>query len=128
MKTTLISIAIAVALIGGAFVLFSGGGDSAPSTDNVTIIDGKQIITIDAKGRYNPRLTAAKAGIPTIIRMNTQGTFDCTAALTIPALNYQANLPPSGSAHIEVPPQEAGSKLNGICAMGMYNFEINFQS
>jgi len=129
MKTTVISILVAGVLIGGAIML-SGGKDSSnntqQATNNVTIVDGKQIITINAKGSYSPKITTAKADMPTVIKMTTQGTFDCTSALTIPSLGYRANLPPSGETLIDVPPQKAGAKIQGICAMGMYNFAVNF--
>ena len=110
--------------------MLSGGKDSSnntqQATNNVTIVDGKQIITINAKGSYSPKITTAKADMPTVIKMTTQGTFDCTSALTIPSLGYRANLPPSGETLIDVPPQKAGAKIQGICAMGMYNFAVNF--
>jgi len=129
MKTAVISILVAGVLIGGAIML-SGGKDSSnnnqQAANNVTIVDGKQIITINAKGSYSPKITTAKADMPTVIKMTTQGTFDCTSALTIPSLGYRGNLPPSGETLIDVPPQKAGTKLQGLCAMGMYNFAVNF--
>lgn len=129
-KLTVISILVAVVLIGGALMLTVGNNASSTSgaqdADNVSIVDGKQIITISAKGKYSPKQTTAKAGVPTVIKMTTQGTFDCTAGLSIPSLGYQKNLPPSGETLIDVPPQEAGTTLRGLCAMGMYNFSINF--
>lgn len=127
MKPTVIAILVAGVLIGGAIML--GGKSNQPSTgsvDNVSVIDGKQIITVDAKGGYSPKVTIAKAGIPTVLRVQTNGTFDCSSALTIPTIGYRANLPPSGVTEIEIPPQKAGTSLNGICAMGMYNFSINY--
>ena len=129
MKTTAVSILVAAVLIGGA-IMFSGGGKdsntNAPSANNVSIVDGKQIITISAKGGYSPKVTSAKAGMPTVIKVDTNGTFDCSSALTIPSLGYRSNLPPSGETAIDVPPQEVGSTVRGLCAMGMYNFAINF--
>lgn len=123
-KNTIISIIISIALIGGTLYFVS---DRSPATnENVSMENGKQIITVDAKGRYSPSATLAKADVPTILRMRTNGTFDCTAAFTIPAINYQKNLPPSGVTEIELPPQKVGSTLKGVCAMGMYNFSVNF--
>ena len=90
------------------------------------MVDGKQIITINAKGGYSPKLTTAKAVMPTVINMKTQGTFDCSSALTIPSLGISKNLPPTGETLIDVPPQNAGTTLQGHCSMGMYNFAINF--
>lgn len=37
------------------------------------------------------------------------------------------NLPPSGTTDIEIPPQKAGAVVQGLCAMGMYNFSIKFE-
>lgn len=134
MTTNYIAIAIAVALVGGA-LLYAGvrgpGGepqiaDDANNANNVSIVDGKQVIAITAKGGYSPRVTNAKAGIPTVIKMDTRGTFDCSSALAIPSIGYQKNLPPSGETTIELPPQKAGTNMRGLCAMGMYNFSINF--
>lgn len=128
-KTTALSILVAAVLIGGAILFSSGGKDSNTTTsavDNVSVVDGKQIITISAKGGYSPKVTTAKAGMPTIIKMNTNGTFDCSSALTIPSLGYRNNLPPSGETAIDVPPQKAGTTMRGLCAMGMYNFAVNF--
>lgn len=129
MKSTAISIVIAAVLIGGAIMLSGGKGSNntvSQSADNVSVVDGKQIITIDAKGGYSPKVTTAKAGVPTVIKVATNGTFDCSSALTIPSLGYRQNLPPSGETEIEVPSQKAGTTMRGLCAMGMYNFSVNF--
>ena len=135
MKINYIAIAVAVALVGGA-IAFSGAGspgagasqvtNDANNANNVSIVDGKQIIVITAKGGYSPRRTSAKAGIPTIIKMDTRGTFDCSSALAIPSIGYRNNLPPSGETAIEIPPQAVGTSMRGLCVMGMYNFSINF--
>ena len=128
-KATTISILVAAVLIGSA-IMFSGvGKDSNTNTasaNNVSIVDGKQIITISAKGGYSPKVTSAKAGMPTVIKVDTNGTFDCSSALTIPSLGYRSHLPPSGETAIDVPPQEVGATVRGLCAMGMYNFAVNF--
>ncbi len=124
MKYTIIAILVAALLIGGA--LFFGKKPSTTSVNNVTIVEGNQIIEIGAKGGYSPQQTVAKADVPTILKVTTRGTFDCSAALTIPSLNYSTMLQPSGEVLIEVPPQKAGSTLQGICGMGMYNFQVQF--
>lgn len=125
MKATIISIIIAGAVIAGAIWL-AGGGDKTASVDNVSLVNGQQIIEIKAKGGYSPRLTEAQAGVPTILKIKTTGTFDCSSALTIPELKYRFSLPLSGETLVEVPPQVAGSTLEGLCSMGMYNFQIRF--
>lgn len=128
MKTTYLSIAIAVALIGGAIAL-SGGEQSTPvaSRENVSIVDGKQIIEINVRGGYSPRQTIARANAPTVIRFVTKGTFDCSAAVSIPAVGYRKNLPQTGTTDVVIPPQAPGTTLQGLCAMGMYDMAVNFE-
>ena len=101
--------------------------DGTASTDNVSIVNGKQIVEVIAKGSYLPKLTAAKADIPTTLRVKTNGTFDCTAALKVASVGFEQILPPSGVTDIEIPAQQAGTTVQGICAMGMYSFQIQFQ-
>ncbi len=129
-KTIAISILVTAILIAGTIILVSGNkssnGATSQAANNVSTVDGKQVINIDAKGGYSPRITTAKAGVPTIIKVNTHGTFDCSSSLVIPSLGYRSNLSPSGETNIDVPPQKTGSKLQGLCSMGMYNFTINF--
>lgn len=129
MKTTIIPLAIAALFIAGAIVLTSGGG--APSdvafANNVSIENGQQIIEIRAKGGYQPRKSTAKANIPTIIRFDTSGTFDCSAAVRIPSMNISQILPQSGTTDIDIGSVGFGT-LQGTCGMGMYPFEIEFQA
>ncbi len=125
-KSTYLSIIFVVILIAGVFIFTNIKNPAGDGGNNVSVVDGKQIITINAKGGYSPRITTAKSGIPTVIKMETNGSFDCSSALSIPSIGYRNNLPPSGETLIDVPAQKAGSKIQGICAMGMYNFTIDF--
>ncbi len=127
MKAIIISIITAIILIGGVFVL-TGDNDAGQvqSINNVSIVDGKQIIEIDAKGGYQPRKNIAKAGLPTIIRFNTTGTFDCSSSVRIPSLNISESLPQSGTTEIDIGIGQTGT-LDGSCGMGMYPFEVEFQ-
>src|SRR3989344_1522013 len=120
-KTIIISTFLAVVFIGGAAILtgISGNKDTQSIVSNVSIVDGKQIITINAKGGYSPRVTMAKADMPTVLKVATNGTFDCSSALTIPTLGYSKNLPPSGETEIEIPSQKTGAVVRGICSMGI---------
>lgn len=129
MKATIISIIVAVILIGGAFMLTRSGSstEQMANANNVSIVDGKQIIEINAKGGYQPRKSIAKAGIPTIIRFNTKGTFDCSSSVRIPSMNISKILPQSGSTDIDIGDSKIGT-LQGSCGMGMYPFEVEFQS
>ena len=124
-KTAIIIVGLAV-LIGAGIILFGGQGGSANGKANVTIVDGEQGIEIDVKGGYSPRVTEAQAGIPTIIKMRTSGTFACSASVVIPDLKSRKLLPSNGETIVELPPQEPGFVLRGLCSMGMYNFEIRF--
>jgi plastocyanin domain-containing protein len=128
MKSIVMLVFVAGVLFGGAFMLFGGSSTdtTASLAENVSVVDGKQIVAITAKGKYSPPVSVARAGVPTVLRMRTNGTFDCTSALTISAIGYQANLPPSGVTDIEIPPQQPGVTIQGLCAMGMYNFTIKF--
>lgn len=129
MKTIIISVFISVVLVGGAIIFSQKSGEVTKvlPENNVSIVDGKQIVSITAKGGYLPNVSKAKADIPTTLRIATNATFDCSSTLTIPSMNYQKNLPPSGVTEIELPPQKAGSTFEGLCGMGMYSFEIMFE-
>lgn len=128
-------IAIGVVAIGVFLVIRSAtSGDSKASvvtaagvTSNTSVTDGKQLIEINVKGGYSPRETVAKAGVPTTLRFVTKGSFDCSTAVTIPAIGYEGNLPMTGNTDVEIPAQDANTTLEGYCAMGMYFFDIRFQ-
>ena len=127
MKATIISIIIAAAIIGGVIIMIKPKGPAAvASVDNVSVQDGKQIVEITAKDQYLPSITAAKAGIPTVLRMETNGTFDCSAQLTIPSIGYRQMLPSTGKTDIALAEQKPGSVVHGICGMGMKSFEVRF--
>lgn len=128
MKTLSIIIIVIALIIGSAILLSSGGRNASPSqsANNVSIVEGVQIIEITAKGGYLPKKSVAQAGIPTIIRFNTKGTFDCSSALRIPSMNITKNLPPSGITDVDIGSQPI-SLLKGTCGMGMYPFEIDFR-
>ena len=124
MKTA-ISIVIAAALIGVA-ILFSSSSPTVGTRENVRILGEKQVVDILAKGSYQPKKTIATAGVPTVLRLNTNGTFDCTSSVRIPSMGINQILAPSGTTEIDLGIPKVG-KLKGVCAMGMYSFEIDFQ-
>jgi len=128
MKATIISIIVAIALVSGAIILVnknSPNNNISIPADNVSIVDGKQIIEINAKGGYQPRKSIAKSNIPTIIRFNTNNTFDCSSFVVIPSMSVRKYLPQSGSADIDIGTKDTG-RLIGSCGMGMYPFEVEF--
>ncbi len=96
-------------------------------TQNVEIKDGIQYITVKVGGGYSPRVSSAKAGLPTKLIMKTSGVYDCSASLVIQSINFQKILPPTGETEIDLGIPKAGEPLRGICGMGMYNFQINFE-
>lgn len=92
----------------------------------VSIENDKQIIRIFSKGGYFPAKVNASAGLNTVIRIETQNSFDCGNAFQIPSLNITKSLPQTGITDIEIPSQVPGSEINGFCSMGMYQLQINF--
>lgn len=118
------------ALIAGCVLLFVLSGASRNGdlgkVDNVSIVDGTQVVTIDVKGGYRPRVSTAKAGIPTVLRFDTDGTYDCSSSIRIPSRNISRFLPPSGSTDIGLGTSTAET-LAGSCGMGMYSFQVNFE-
>jgi plastocyanin domain-containing protein len=130
MKPTALAILVAAILIGGV-VLFmgksSGSTAVAAPANNVTVSDGKQVVAIGVKGGYLPQQSSAKADMPTVLRMKTNGTFDCSSGVTIPSLGIRKILPQTGETDITVPAQKAGTTLEGVCIMGMYHFAVNFE-
>ncbi len=94
--------------------------------NNVEIKDGIQYVTISAKGGYLPRISTAKAGIPTKLLVETNGTYDCSAALRINSIGFQKILKNTGEEVIDLGTPKVGP-LQGICGMGMYSFNVNFE-
>lgn len=129
MKAIIVSILVAGILIGGTIMLTrnKGANTMVDNPSNVTIVDGKQIVVINAKGGYQPRMSVAQAGIPTVLRFDTNGTFDCSASVRIPSMNISKTLPQSGITDIEIGSQKVAT-LQGTCGMGMYPFEVEFKS
>ncbi|OHA18030.1 MAG: hypothetical protein A3H57_03110 [Candidatus Taylorbacteria bacterium RIFCSPLOWO2_02_FULL_43_11] len=127
-KSTILSIIVAVGIIGLAlwFSGSSGKGGAEVGALNTTINGDKQYIDIVAKGGYSPKVINAKAGIPLVVKMNTANTFDCSAFVVIPSINYRGTLQKDGTTEIPIPAQPAGTTLRGSCGMGMYGFAINF--
>ena len=131
----------AIILLGAALLFFMGvsgssqvsaaaeKGSPAGSQENQSLVmeNGKQVITILARGGYSPSETVAKAGLPTILRVVTKKTFDCSRALLLPSLRVQKILPATGAIDFTIPAQNAGTEFYGICSMGMYAFVITFK-
>ncbi|MEI8175228.1 MAG: cupredoxin domain-containing protein [bacterium] len=96
------------------------------SVNNVSVVDGKQIIEIRAKGGFHPVHSIAKANVPTVLRVDTNGTFDCSSIIRIPSMDISENLPMSGTTDIDIGTQKVAT-IQGTCGMGMYPFDIKFE-
>lgn len=123
--------ALGVAVIGGTIIVGYPRGAAEITADSkngaVSVIDGRQYIDITAKGGYFPRRVTARSGMPTTLRVATSGTYDCSAALAIPALSYRKNLMPTAVEEVEIPVGKTTGALRGLCSMGMYRFDIVFE-
>lgn len=132
MNKTASIIIISALLIGIGVVVLSGSSKdvskSATGVQNSEIRDGIQYIMINAKAGYSPKVSMAKAGIPTKLIIKTNDTYDCSASLVIKSLNYQKILSRNGEEIIDIGTPVAGTPLRGTCSMGMYNFVINFNT
>lgn len=94
--------------------------------ENSVMKDGVQYVTITARGGYSPRESSAKAGVPTKLVIKTNGTYDCSAALSISSFNFRKMLPNTGETIVDAGTPKVGDVIRGVCAMGMYSFAINF--
>ena len=126
-KTALIFGGLAVSLLVVFVMVQNNDADSvAPETTGVSIENGTQIITLTAKGGFSPSSIVATAGLPTELRVATNGTYDCSSVIVIPELGYQQTLQPTGTETIQLSAAQAQGTLEGTCGMGMYDFEITF--
>jgi len=127
-----VSVVITLALVIGIGIVFLGSSKlnnntaTGGATQNVEIRDGVQYITVNARGGYSPKVSAAKAGIPTKLIVKTNGTYDCSASLVIRSVGFQKILAQTGEEVIDLGTPKAGQPLYGVCGMGMYSFSINF--
>ncbi len=130
-KDSKIALAFCGTAIGLLFisVLVRGSTPQTPLQANsgISMENGIQIIDMTAKGGFSPSSITAKAGVPTELRVATNGTYDCSSTLVIPSLSYQKTLKPTGTETITISSEKATGTLNGTCGMGMYKFQIAFK-
>lgn len=89
--------------------------------------DGSQSLAVLAWNGYYPLSAKAAAGVPSVLRIYTNKTYDCSRAFLIPELKVRRTLPAAGVTEIAIPARPAGSRLFGTCSMGMYTFTIAFE-
>ncbi len=128
-KNIIVSVTVSIILIGGAIYFTSENSTSSQTEDgaqsqNVDIKDGVQYVTIDAKGGYSPRKSEIKSGVPTKLIMKTNGTYDCSSSLSIHSIGFQKILQQTGEEIIDLGIPKSGEKIQGVCSMGMYSFQI----
>ena len=132
MKNSTIALLVGAGFAAVYFFVTSGtpsaAKPSASGSTNVTMEDGKQVVLISAKGGYDPRTSVVKPGVPTVLRFETDGTFDCTSMIRIPSLKVNQTLPATGTTDVPVGEIAAGTPLTGTCGMGMYRFEVEAKS
>lgn len=126
-QTALLFCGIGVMLLVIFFSLRSSASPQLTTDGAVSIENGVQIIDISAKGGFSPSIVQASAGIPTELRVATNGTYDCSSTLVIPALGYDETLSPTGTEVIALTAEQAQGTLEATCGMGMYKFEITFE-
>ena len=128
-KNSFIAITILILGVFGSIFVFGSETNNNKNfilVENSEIKDGIQYITINAGGGYSPRISSAKAGIPTKLIMKTDGIYDCSASLAIRSVGFQKILPQTGETEIDIGIPKAGIPLQGVCSMGMYSFLVNF--
>lgn len=104
----------------------NSGEPSSANSAQATIDGSVQYVDVKAKVGYSPTEISAKAGVETILRMNTQSTFDCGTAFTIPQLGVYKQLPATGTTEFKLGVRTKGEEIVGTCTMGMYVFTIKF--
>jgi len=101
----------------------TAGPDNTSSTISS---DNKQVIEVVASGGYSPKKITAKAGVPTILVMKSEGAYGCERAFNIPDLKISKLLPVNGLTEFDLGSPVKDTKLVGVCSMGMYYFQIIF--
>ncbi|MHB1347635.1 MAG: cupredoxin domain-containing protein [Candidatus Humimicrobiaceae bacterium] len=96
------------------------------NSGNITFSGGKQIIEVVAKGGYSPKNIEAKAGLPTILVMKSEGAYGCERAFYLPDFKISKLLPENGKTEFDLGTPAKGTEIVGLCSMGMYYFQILF--
>lgn len=121
-----LGILLSLGLIYIAFTIEVIPGTPVP-TQVVREENGTQYIHLLARGGFHPQSVKAKANMPTVLELETKGTYDCSTAIVIPGLEYRNFLPATGLTKIEIPQEKTTGSLTGSCIMGMYYFTIDFE-
>lgn len=128
-KNIIVSLLVSGFLIAGMVFFLSNQStisqsDYATVAANIEIKDGVQYVTVNALGGYTPRVSTIQPNIPTKLIVKTNGTYDCSAALTIRAVDFQKILQPTAEEFIDLGTLQSNETIQGVCSMGMYSFQI----
>lgn len=116
---------IPLVLVATASYLLMHKNDGWVVLENVPI--GQfQVAEVFAKNGYSPTKIQANANVPTILKIKTENTLDCSGSVVIPELDFQEFLPVTGITEIQILPQESGETIAASCTAGQYGFEIRF--
>lgn len=135
MKNLLLPVGVFLLVVGGSLYIVSnkttppeessyGDVSDDATMQNVEVKDGVQYVTITARGGYTPRITEIQGNTPTKLIVKTNSTYDCSAALVIRSIGFQKTLAPNGEEIIDLGTPKSGSKIQGVCSMGMYSFQL----
>lgn len=122
-KKLIIGIIGMFVLIGG-IILFGTTPEQVTAPQVAGVNSNIPVVSILVKAGYTPSKVTAPADKQFILRLTTKNTYDCSAALTIPALQFDQFLKPNGETDILVEPQKAGTIIEGGCSMAMYGFQL----
>jgi hypothetical protein len=104
----------------------TGTAGTTETSAQTTNPAAQQIIEVTASGGYLPKKIEAKADVPAILIIKSEGAYGCERAFNIPALKISEILPENGQTQFDLGVQAKGTKLLGVCSMGMYSFQIFF--
>jgi plastocyanin domain-containing protein len=95
------------------------------ATTNSVLGDNIQTATIYVSDSgYSPNNISLKKGIKTRLTLITKDVQSCSRSFTVPGLNINQLLPPSGETTIEFTPEKDGP-LAFSFSMGMYTGKFN---
>ncbi|UGT44003.1 sulfite exporter TauE/SafE family protein [Nocardia yamanashiensis] len=94
---------------------------SAADATATAVSDGVQTVVVTVRpGAYSPRNVQAKAGLPTILVLNSENAKGCIRSLVIPSRGIEKTLPVRGETRVELGVLDPG-RLDYTCGMGMYS-------
>jgi sulfite exporter TauE/SafE len=110
-------------------IQLSSPGPELPGMDLVAdeYAGDETVLTIHVKNSgYDPSVIQAPSGVPVRLRLLSKDVYSCSLAFVIPSLRFQQFLETTGEAWVDIPAQEAGTKMPFSCSMGMYTGVILF--